>query len=77
MRTVLNGVLHLTKVSSVLSPQRAAAGGALGASIKDDHWLNSSRVFEELYIFAVQTDLFRLDFSPGDGVFVLHTMSGI
>lgn len=77
MRAVLNGMLHLTKVSSVLCPQRAAAGGALGASIKDDHQLNSSGVFEELCIFAVQTDLFKLDSSPGDGVFVLHTMSGI
>lgn len=77
MRAVLNGMLHLTKVSSVLCPQRAAAGGALGASIKDDHQLNGRGVFKELRIFAVQTDLFRLDCSPGDGVFVLHTMSGI
>lgn len=77
MRRVLNGVLHLTKVSSLLSPQRAAAGGALSASIKGDHRLNSSSAFEELHIPAAQTDLFRLDSSPGDGVFVLHTMSGI
>lgn len=77
MRTVLNGVLHLTKASPVLCPQMAAAGGALGASSKGDHRLNSSSVFEELHIFAVQTDLFRLDFSPGNGVFVLHTMAGI
>jgi len=70
-------MLPSRKVSSVPCPSRAAAGGTSGDSIKEEHQMNSNSIFEELHIFAVQADLFRLGFSPGGGVFALCTMSGI